>query len=226
MKLQIIAFVFCSLLVSSLSAQFSIGAKGGVSFSNVRLDKNLDAVFPDTDMAIGKTFSVVMAFDVTDRFSIQPELSYTEKGFETSLGTEYELFNIPLPLGATAETSVKFIEIPVLGKYKFGDGPVSGYALAGPTIAYAAAGEIKTKATLVIDFNLFKQDINLSNSNFNRMELGGLVGAGVNFDLGSTSLFLDARYKMGFSNFFNDPLVDVTLQTRNLGINAGFLIPL
>ena len=117
--------------------------------------------------------------------------------------------------------------MPVLAKAKFGNEKTNFYVVAGPTFGYATGGSLDTRAKLLIEIDLFKTDINLDAVGYERWEVGGMAGAGVNFNVGNgNNLFFDVRYAHGFSQPYDIPIVRERVQHNSIGFNVGFTMPL
>ncbi len=210
----------------SLKAQISVGLKGGGNFANVNATQSLDNLIPDFQDIT--TFSVggVAEIGITDQLAFQPELLYTRKGFGIRQSTDVNLFNIPLPLGVTAETHLDYLELPLLAKVKLGTNNINAFLTAGPTFGYATGGRLLTRANVLLDFTLVDTPINLEAINFQRFEIGGALGAGLEVDTEYGRFFAEARYNHGFSQLYDIPLVDERLRNRNIALSAGFLLPI
>lgn len=204
-------------------AQVSLGLKAGLMYSNVSVNGVGDLV-PSTKIINGYSVGAVAEIPLLNGFAFQPELTYTTKGFRVKEGLDLNLFNLPLPVGVEAHTRVQYVEIPLLGKYNFGTDVVGGYVIGGPYAGFATKARLETKANFIIDFNVYETDINLKNDNFQRFEAGLMGGAGVWAKAGNGKIFLDARYQHGLSDLFNDPIVDLQMKNRNIGINAGYMM--
>ena len=169
-------------------------------------------------------FGLVSEFGLHENFALQTELNYTTKGFKLDESFDLNLFDIPVPIGATAITRFNYLELPVLAKAKFGNEVVEGYLYAGPTLGYATNGRLTTRAKVFIEFDLFDTPIDLDNIGYERFELAGTVGGGVAFKTGSGKIFLDGRYNHGFTEVYDVPLIAERVENRNVNLTAGYLI--
>ncbi len=207
-------------------AQFSVGLRGGFNFSNVYTTNGLDAITPDFQHISGPSIAGVLEYGISDHFALQTELAITRKGFKLGLDKDITLFNIPIPVGATAESRFNYVEVPLLAKVKFGDEVVHGYITAGPTVGYATSGRLITRANALFEFKVSDTDINLDAINYERLEVGGSVGAGLGFSTGFGQLFADARYTRGFTQLYDLPVVDEKIRNQGFAVSVGFLVPL
>lgn len=211
-----------------LQAQtFSIGLKGGAQMANVKApDAFNDLSFlPDFQPIATPNVGVVTEINLHPNFAIQPEFSWTQKGFQLNENFDVNLFEVPIPLGVTAVTKFNYLEMPLLAKAKFG----TFYVLAGPTFGYALNGNLKTRADLFItEIDLTNTDINLEKVGYERWEVGGMAGAGVTVPVfnGGGQIFLDARFSHGFTQPYDIPVVHERVFHKNFGLNVGFTVPL
>ncbi len=220
-KILNVAVLLC--LIQLVQAQVSIGLKTGLNYTNVSVAGVGDLV-PDAKMIDGWNAGLVAEIPINSSFAFQPELSYTRKGFKVKEGFNFEVFNLPVPLGVEAHTRVSYVEVPLLGKYKFGAENVGGYLIAGPYVAYGTQAELQTIANFIIDINVYQTDIDLSNDTFHRMEAGAMGGLGFWAGNESGKFFADARFQHGLTDLFNDPIVDVQMKNKGISLNVGYLM--
>ena len=216
----ILAGILTLFLLNTSKAQFNIGTKASVQFSTVNID-GVNSSFIEKRTNEGFDISIFTTIPVTQHFSFQPELSYNEKGFEVGQGVDINLFNVNLPIGVSAVTEIKYVQAPLLGKYEISGQKGGAYFLAGPSIAYATKGNLRTKVNSIIDINLTNTDIDITDENYNRFEFAGQVGAGAFLNLGGAKLFGELKYHHGFTDLLADPILDVRLKNRSLSLGAG-----
>lgn len=207
-------------------AQFSIGLRGGLNFGNVYTTDGLDAITPDFQYINGPTVAGVVEYGISKNFAIQSELAVTRKGFKLREDFAVNLFNVPVPVGASAESRFNYLEVPLLAKVKFGDEVVHGYITAGPTFGYATSGRLITRANALFEFKVSDTDINLDAINYERFEVGGSVGAGLGFNTSFGQLFADARYTRGFTELYDIPVIDERIRNQGFAVSVGFMVPL
>ena len=211
----------------SASAQTTFGVKSGVAIQKAYTSDGLGAVAPNFQNLVEFQFGVNADVPVFGALSFQPELLYTTKGFGLDQGFEQELFGTQIPLEAEAKTKFRYLEVPLLAKVNFGDpsGP-QAYFVAGPTFGYALSGQLQTRARALVSFDLPNVDINLEDINYERLEIGAAVGAGVQFPVGPVRLFADARYQRGFTELYDFPLVEEKVRNTGVAVSAGLAIPI
>lgn len=204
-------------------AQISIGAKTGVNLADTRIDGLIDGLVPDPGVYAGFTAGVVAEIPVSGGLSFRPELNYTQKGFILSQALDVNVLGIDVPVGAKAKTRVNYLELPLMLKYSFGSREAGLYVLGGPTVAYAANAHLRPVATVLIDINLPRTDISLSNDIYQRWEVAGTLGAGGQIKAGNGQFFADARFNLGLTNMLNNPIVDIRIKNQGVCLSAGFL---
>ncbi len=223
-KLSFVALLLIAF-TATVAAQVSVGLRAGYAVNNVYTTSGLGAIAPDFNSIDELNIGLVAEIPVTSNFSFQPELAYTTKGFGLSQGFDADLLGVNLPVNARAETRIKYIEMPLLAKYKFGQDKLQAYVTAGPTIGYAADGQIDTYASLLLEVDLGSVPLNLGNLDYNRLEIGATVGAGLQLDLGAVQAFTDVRYFRGFTELYDIPLVNEKVRNTGFGVNAGIMVP-
>ena len=220
-KNTFILILTLTFLSASLFSQVNLGFSAGVNASKVS-SGDFAGFSPNFKSIDGSRLAALVEIELTDKFSIQPEIAYTNRGFKIKEGLDLKLFGFDLPLGVEAVTKFKYIEIPLLAKYKFGNKAVKAYVIAGPNFGYATKGKLKTKANFIIDIPISSSEINLNSNNIQRFDFSGVIGAGLDFNVGKGSIFFDARYIHAFTKMDNISIVDLSVKNRNFGVNLGY----
>ena len=223
---KFLSIVILLVLSMNVMAQTSIGFRGGINVGNVSEPDIIGQILPDFQSIIGSNVAVVVEIGISDHFSFQPELAFTQKGFKLKEGIDINLFKIPLPLGVKATTKVNYVEIPLLAKVKFGNEKMQTYLTAGPVLSYAVGGRFKTQAQILFDIPIIDQKLDLDALGYNQFEIGVSVGGGLSFNTGQGAFFVDARYTHGFTDVYDVPVVDLKLKNKGFGVNVGYLIPI
>lgn len=206
----------------NIQAQISVGAKIGANFADTRVDGLLGNLAPEQTTFTGFTAGVMAEIPMIHALSFRPELNYIQKGFTVSQSFDVDLIGIDMEVGAKARTRINYVEMPLLLKYSIGTDAAKVYAIAGPSIAYAANAELNPVATFIVDFNLPSIPINLDNNIYNRWEISGVLGAGGEVKAGNGKVFADARYNFGFTNMLNNPVVDLRIKNQGFNVSAGY----
>ncbi len=166
---------------SAYAGRTSFGIKAGLNMSNA------SNVPEDWDESIewnsGFTGGVFVNHALSDNFSLQPELLFTQKGFGGSLVDDV----VELVL------SLDYFELPILAKYAFSAGKKFRPTLfAGPTFAYCSSSE------LTLSTWIFSADIDFS-SLTHTTDFGIVLGGGFDYDTGGGTLIIDARLTWNFT---------------------------
>jgi hypothetical protein len=223
MKKKIVNLVALFFAISSIAtAQFYPGIRVGGNISTISTPTIIDLVAPDLEYLPGVSFGVVGEYAFKNNFSLVSEVNFNEKGFRIRENTDINLFKINVPLGVRVDTRLRYLDVPIMAKYAFGNGAVKAYVAAGPQIGYALNGRIKTRANFLVDFNLTNTPINLSALNYQRFDFGAVVAAGVDIPAGNGKVFIDARYSQGISDSFRLPIVDLDIKNHGFGFGVGY----
>lgn len=217
-------FVFFLWFGSSLIAQSSLVITAGPSMQSVTTHGLQSSFRPDYKFHHGLQGQVLWSQELTPRFSFQSGLGYTEKGFQLKEGFDLDILNLPMEIGVEANTTLRYVELPIQMKYNFNDGPLSFYALAGPTIGYAMSGDVRTKANLIFDINLIRNKLDLNDDIYRRVELSGILGLGAEIKFDQGALVAQVNYQQGFSRVIDNTLLDLKLKNYGFGMNIGYRI--
>jgi hypothetical protein len=212
------------VLTTGADGQVEFGVKTGINFADVAVSGvNLGRQFPlRPKMMTGLSAGIYGEVPVSPGLYFAPEINYIEKGFKVQDGIEIGIFGTTIPFGVEAITNVKYIELPLLMKYKFGAQAFRGYLMAGPTLGYAVKADIKTRANLIFDINIATIPINLNNPIYNQFEIGGMAGGGIEYNTGNGKIFLEGSYSHGITELLDDPIADVGLRNKGIGARLGY----
>lgn len=224
-RLPLFLFNVCCTLPLFAQTQIQFGAHAGLHINKVQIDGISESWLPENRYWTGVNAGIHAEIQLTDQLSFRPELNYVEKGFRVREGFEFDLFNIPIPIGAEAITRIQYVEVPLQLKYTLLDGPVQPYFFGGPHVSYAVDGRIDLRANLILDFNIGSFDIDVTNDLYNQFEVGGLAGAGISVQAGRGNVFIQGSFQHGFTDMLNDPIVDIRLRNKGFNLTAGIQMP-
>ncbi len=219
----VFSIMFVSLL--SVKAQINIIPKLGVNLTGISY---IPHPYPINDILVGMQIGVATEIMLNDRFSIQPELLYTQKG--SLLISNYGAFNNPVPYfnEYTTTTRLHYLEIPVLAKMKFGKGNFKFYLGAGLSAGMAVFATQTSTSDLLLGDTGFAY-----NGKDNNIKIGSGQGELKRFDIGWQAAMgfeykkfvLDLRYGQGFTNIFNKNSDYDKAQNKAFGATLGYIIP-
>jgi hypothetical protein len=227
---QFIPILFFAVFAAASYAQTSIGVYGGISSNrmssaSLALDF-LDGILPQAKSMTGVRFGVFTEFPLADRLAFQTGLDYAEKGFSFRENFNVNVLEFPIPVGATVNARMKYFEVPLVAKYTLGSGGVKPYLKAGGTLGYASSAMLQAKARVLIPVEVARIPIGLNSSLVNRLEVGAVIGGGVELPAGPGSMMLDVQYTHGLSSVINTPVVDLKARNSSFGVSIGYKIPI
>lgn len=211
--------VVCLLAASQITlAQVSVGFRTGADYFTV----HSKAEEEDPKYTMGLNLAIPVEVALSDNFSIQPELHFTQKGFAFESSVEGEDF--------TQTFRTNFLELPVLLKAKYGNDIIKGYAFVAPNVGYALN---RTFSTKLGDADKEKEDLDFvteGDIQSQRWEFSAMGGIGVEIQAGIGAFVVDARYNLGFTDSvkFEDERPDDWDKATNRGctLSVGYVVPL
>lgn len=194
-KIFLIAMTLFLAQLTGGFAQSSVGLRGGFSISTVK-NFPIEGVegTPEDELVFGNYNAIYLEIGLSERFAIQPEVNYVQKGGKVS------------PSGSDAfflKVKMDYLEAPILAKLRLGDGPFRGYLIAGPSFGYALNGKVTFKA----DGAILKDKIDFDNSygldgrKDNRFDISAIGGGGIQYQIGRGSIVLDARVALDLNDY-------------------------
>lgn len=210
---------FLLLFANALTAQFSGGVKLDLVSTNVKASSgslDLDNV---VQSKLAYKIGVFGAYYLTQNFSVETGINYNNLGFQVAQNTDVNLFGLSIPLGATLDTKVNYLEIPLLANYKIDLGSIQAYVEAGPSINYAMSGRVKTIANSFLDFNVLERELDFSSDRYNRTNITGNISIGVSQAM-SQDIVLSAgiKYSRDLTSSLEIPIVNSRIQNQNIGL--------
>lgn len=159
--------VVALIAVPASSAQTSFGLRAGLNVSDLTGDD-----LGNTEPRLGFTGGAFVNVPFTPQFSLQPEVSYSQKGVASEDGD--------------AQLQVDYVEVPILVKYTV---PVTETGLmfgayAGPALGFKVSEEVDGFGGSA-DTDFFKST-----------DIGGAFGVTV----GAGPFAVDGRYTLGLSD--------------------------
>jgi len=205
MKKPIILIPFMCMLIS-LSCELcnaqekqpmQFGVKGGLNLSNL-----YESDASSSDMIVGFNLGVFNKIPVSKVLAIQPEFYVTTKGASLTYNSLF--------VDGTAKFNLTYVEVPLLCV-------VNVTRLLniqfGPYVAYLVDGKVKNVANV----NMFNFEDNIDVNDFNRIDAGVVLGAGL--EVGGITM--GARYNLGMTKVGKTRSVlgtDYTIPNANNGV--------
>jgi hypothetical protein len=215
--------LICSLAFSTIifaQTTPSFGVRAGVSSATMRGEaaNNLNDLLDFTQGNIttsghtGFFGGAYVNIPVSEQFSIEPALYYSQKGYELRGALNIKGLDF-LGANAKAKLTSNYIDLPILLKGNF-----SGFQVfAGPQISYLANADLKTTAGL-LGFNLLNKTMDATEQ-FNRWDAGVTGGVGYQF---ANGLNISASYDHGLSKADKNKNMEAYNRAFKVGLGISF----
>jgi hypothetical protein len=178
----------------------SFGAKIGVNFARLNSDQD---IVDQLDTKTGLVAGGFVELGITDMFSIQPEVLYSQKGGKGGVTDITGAFD--------ATAMLDYIEIPILAKFNFGpSGGVRPFVFTGPVPAFNTRARFKTEVGGTEVTTDIDEDVKGG-------DFGWVFGGGFKF----RGFSVDARYNWGLVNIDEDENED-SIKNQVFSILVGF----
>lgn len=193
--LLIAAIIISTFAMAQVTPSF--GIRAGLSSAGMRGDavSNLNNIVDvangmiTTHNKTGFFAGAYAAIPVSEKFSVEPALYYTQKGYSLNGSLAMKAVKF-LGVSAKADLNLEYIDLPVLLKAN-----LNGFQVfAGPQISYLTKANFKTTAG-VLGINLLNKKLDAT-AQFNRWDAGLTGGIGYQF---SNGVNLTAAYDYGLS---------------------------
>lgn len=221
MKKQILlfcSFAFSAIIFAQTSPSF--GIRAGVSSARMsgdaanNLNKLLD--FAQGNITTGNHSGFFgggyVNIPLTNQFSVEPAIYYTQKGYELRGALNIKGLDF-LSANAKAKLTSSYIDMPLLVKGTFGGFQV----FAGPQISYLTKANLRTTAG-VLGFNLLNKTMDATEQ-FNRWDAGITGGIGYQF---SNGLNITAAYDHGLSRADKNRNMEAYNRAFKVGLGISF----
>ncbi|WP_143308442.1 porin family protein [Chitinophaga vietnamensis] len=222
----LVIFVVALLAAASVSAQVSLGVKGGYVNSNIELNQSGGTGSPKNASALDNWLAGVY-FDVPlyKQLYLQPGLNYINKGAKLS-GEETAAPNA-FTAGLT-KLKLHYLELPVnvvymipLGSSRLalGGGPYAAYCVKGryDLTVYNSGKQLQTNSRDV-DFSSTGPNVSSSNFQLQRWDVGVNVMASLEL---SRYVTIGANYSWGLLDI--DKTSQASMKNQYLGLTLGFI---
>ncbi|MFU8861271.1 MAG: porin family protein [Cyclonatronaceae bacterium] len=193
----VLIFVLLLPQVNALAQNdFSYGFRIGTNMADIQMED--DEFSESYGNRFGLAFGAFMSFPLNERFSVQPEVWYMQKGGET----EFEFSFLGEDFSFKSSLIFEYIEIPVLIRYApVVQGKAAPNLFAGPSAGFLTAAKFKLEADGESESTSIK-------SSLKSTDISLIFGGGLDFRLGFSTLAVDIRYMLGLSNILKSPIED------------------
>lgn len=216
MKKQFLLFASAALSFAAVAqTKPSIGVRAGLSQSTLKGDavNSFSNVLGFSNGAItsgshtGLFGGVYARIPVSEVFSVEPGLYYTQKGYEVTgklnvSGADF------LGVNASSKLTTHYIDLPVVLKAN-----LNGFQIfAGPQVSYLAKADLRTRAG-ALGFNVVNTNSDQTDQ-MNRWDAG--ITAGLGYQMGN-GVNITAAYDHGLSRVNSGK----SLEAYNRGFKVG-----
>ena len=204
--------ILCTLFLSASAIaqdqKVKLGIKAGLNLATLTLDESE----LDSSSKAGFTAGVMVEIPMTKKFSLQPEIMYSQQGTKTSF-SDSDVTN------SNYESTIKlnYLNIPVMLKY---------YVIEGLSVQAGPQIGILLKANNKYKDNFLGYD---NQESFDLKEYSSGIDTSVNVGLGyqfKDKFYTDLRYNISYSNVFKDGdtnhFIDNDMKNRVLQITIGY----
>ena len=206
-------FLGCTFLTLISAAAFSqdikFGIQAGTAIASQKAKQS--GISITTDSKVGFTVGVISDISISENFTFQPALNFTQKGskFNYSDGSE----------SIESSQTLNYIELPLHFLFNAPAGNGKFFAGLGPVVNYGISGTAKVK----MGGESMSEDVSFGSNededDYKPFEFSGNVLAGYEF---SNGLFVAANYNAGLSNIAVGGDSDNSLKNRYFGVKLGF----
>ena len=202
-------------------AQVTLTPYVGLLHSNTKINS---ALIQPKGLSTG-VVGIHADYALDKNLSIRSGIKKTRRGFEVGATTGIDLLGASIPVGVKASTEIDYIEVPLMLKYNINSGSkIRPYIGLGTGLSYATKGNIRTKATAIIDFTLSSTELQLDSPDYNRTLAMGYALAGVEIPYGKNGHWIiEVDHSRSFTDFVSeDFLIGAGGRHSGVGINVGY----
>lgn len=178
-------------VISSSAAPIRFGIMAGASASTIG---GSDA--EDAERRTGFLAGLYLVKPLSGSLALRPEVLWSQKGAGTTVteaGTAID-----------AELKLSYVDVPVLLQFEPATtSTIRPHLYAGPSFGFKADCSLEVTIGDVTDESDCDSDFDLKS-----FDMGGVIGGGIGFPLGTVSATIGARYQHGFSDIAKDAKVN------------------
>jgi hypothetical protein len=220
--------------VSLMQAQTLVPRIGTtISTTTIEQPNNEDQsgkITSQTGITFGLGYNVSVKALGKVMFSLQPELTYIQKGYVISTAGEYQIGEPIYRYTGESKFTINYFEIPVLAKFEFGGDKVKVGAFAGPSIGFGLGGKYTTVFNINKDeegteTHKYEGDIVFyrPDGEVDKTELDHNIDFGVQMGASVTLMKyvqIDVRYGLGLTDVNHDD------ESKNRVLQFGVSVPI
>ena len=206
-----ISLIIALSLFAGFSAQTQFGVKAGYINSNINWQSSPSNFWEDYSDFSSQSFFYAGGFalqPVTEKFSVQGELIYTQLGGTTKVNLHQLVGSEIIDIGtANIKYSYQQLQVPIAAKYHI----IKNFGVLG---GFNFAFNINSKVSS--DFSSFPNSGKVENKK--TLDIFPFVGTEFHFN---KNIFAEARYNFGISNMHENG-IDVRANFFQIGLGYRF----
>jgi hypothetical protein len=209
-KLFVVLFLLS--LTAQTFAQPTFGIKGGLNFANMVVKDDDDTYSDDFKMNLGFQIGGTAEFIINEKFSFEPALLLSTKGFKMTEDEDgYE---------ETMKLNLMYLDIPLNVKAYFDAGGTKVYGLFGPYLGMGLSGKTKYEWDDGDgDSGSESEDVEWGeDGDFKRLDFGLTIGAGLNIK----GIDVGLSYNLGLANINPESDSDLKWSHRIFSVTAAY----
>lgn len=215
-KILLTAAVVFALGTAAQAQDMRFGVKAGVNFSNFGGDE-----VGDSSARTGFHVGAVAEFPLSENFSIQPEVLFSQQGSQNEFNEVYTIGGVEVRDSYEVKQTLNYINVPIAAQYEIFD----GFTLhAGPQIGFLISANGKVEGTTTGGGMSQSIDTETDNKDaFETVDFSAFGGVGYELPMG---LFFQARYNAGISSVIKNSegtdSEDIKTTGNTLSVSVGF----
>lgn len=219
------AAMFVMNISQEAQAQSSITAVASVGSTNIEMTGSGILEMADPYIKPITQYSAGLHYEqaLSRHFSILTGAQYSSRGFGVREQFDITVLGIDVPLGASIETRLNYIEAPLMIKYNLTESGVTPYVKVGASGAYAINGKITPKVQAIINWSLPTININLDNDLYNRFDVSAIAGAGVSIPTNTFgAINLEVGYRHSLNSMLQDNIANIGIKSHGFSAGIGY----
>lgn len=202
------ALFFIILSASSSFGQLGVGLRGGFggSASSQELVTGMERKF-----GTAPTFGLMLNYNLDLHFSAGMEFNYhtfsETQTFSSAFGPQKPISYDPdSSKAASRKSMINYLNIPFFGRATFGEKKTKWFITFGPYVGIGLNGKVEggmRSSLRRLDSNYTAR---FKAGDYRKFDIGGMLGGGLQRQIKTNgTLFIEARFMLGFIDFNNDP---------------------
>jgi len=216
--ITVLMVMFSNILLSQSSINVFVGLHSANTHSTLKND------LLDLESINRVSYGVIYNQNLDRFLSLRTGLIYRQNGFQVRETYGLDILGSELPVGFKAVAELNTFEMPLMLQYNIKTSlGIDPYLSAGPSLSYAKAGVIKTKATAILDFTVADIPLNLASDNYNRLGLNGNITIGTKINYGKGHFITEVGYSSAMTDLTSESfIVDTGLRPKGWSYNIGY----